>query len=120
SLFATEGESGLEVVTPTDGDWFGRALAQPVDLSAYSALKFDLKTGATGTSGEFAIQVGAANAWCQGGLWAWTNANSTRTVRAAISGIECPQGVTLDMTQVRGVWVYLKDGTFQIDNVRAD
>jgi len=31
-----------------------------------------------------------------------------------------PAGVTLDPAQIRGIWVFLKDGTFQIDSVRAE
>ncbi|XXY51844.1 NPCBM/NEW2 domain-containing protein [Sorangium sp. So ce269] len=122
-LFHTDGEHGLEVVSPTDGNWFGRALAEPLDLSGHTVFKFDVKTGETGTSGEIAVQIGREAgdpAWCQGGLWTWTNANASKTIKAAISGIECPQGVELDLTQVTGIWVYLKGGTFQIDNVRAE
>jgi alpha-galactosidase len=120
TLFHTDGENGLEVVSPADGNWFGRALSAPLDLSAYSTFMYEVKTGPNGTSGEIAIQVGAANSWCQGGLWTWTNANSSRTIKEAVSGIQCPPGVTLDLTRVTGIWVFLKGGTFQIDNVRAE
>ncbi|WP_159397391.1 NPCBM/NEW2 domain-containing protein [Sorangium cellulosum] len=123
ALFHTDGEYGLEVVSPTDGNWFGRALAEPLDLTGHTVFKFDVKTGETGTSGEIAVQIGQDEgnpAWCQGGLWTWTNANSSKTIKAAISGIECPSGVELDLSRVTAVWVYLKGGTFQIDNVRAE
>ncbi|WP_438028594.1 NPCBM/NEW2 domain-containing protein [Sorangium sp. So ce233] len=120
ALFRTDGEYGLEVVAPTDGNWYGRAMAEPLDLSAHTTFKFDVKTGETGTSGEIAIQVGEGNAWCQGGLWTWTNANSSKTIKASVSGIECPHGVPLDLTRVTGIWVYLKGGTFHIDNVRVE
>jgi alpha-galactosidase len=120
SSFYTDGQAGLEVVAPTDGNWFGRRLAEPLDLSAFSRLKVDLKTGAAGTSGEFALQLGSASSWCQGSLWTWTNANRTVTLARSLDELACPAGASHDLTQVRAVWVFLKGGTFQIDNVRAE
>jgi alpha-galactosidase len=120
TAFHTEGEHGLQVLTPTTGNWFGKALAEPLDLTGTGRLKFDVKTGATGTTGEIAIQVGADWSWCQGGLWAWTNPNSSRTITEDVEAIECPAGVTLDLSQVRAVWVFLNGGDVYIDNVRAE
>ncbi len=118
--FHTEGDRGLEVVAPTDGNWFGRSLTTPLDLTAFSTLKVDLQTSAEGTSGEFALQVGASSAWCQGSLWTWTNPKRTGTIKRSLNEIACPSGTTLDLSDVRGIWVFLKAGTFQIDNVRAE
>jgi alpha-galactosidase len=120
TLFATDGASGLEVTSPADGNWFGQRLAAPLDLSAFSTLRYDVQTGTAGSPGEFALEVGAAPTWCQGGLWTWTNASSSKTITRAFSDIECPGGVTLDLTQVRAIWVFLKDSTVQIDNIRAE
>lgn len=61
-MFHTDGEKGLEVTSPADGNWFKRAA----------------------------------------------------------STLACPAGATLDLTQVRAVWVFLKGGTFTIDNLRAE
>ena len=120
AAFQTDGAQGLEVTAPTDGNWFGAAFATAQDLSAFSTFKVDLKTGAVGTPGELAIQIGAANTWCQGSLWGWTNPNRTGTIKRNLSELACPVGTTLDLTQVRAIWVFLKAGTFQIDNVRAE
>lgn len=35
-------------------------------------------------------QVGPDYAWCQGGLWTWTNAGSSRTVQEEIDDLSCP------------------------------
>ncbi|MET0410375.1 MAG: NPCBM/NEW2 domain-containing protein [Polyangiaceae bacterium] len=120
SAFASAGSQGLEVTSPVDGNWFGLRLAAPLDLSAFSTLRYDVKTTTTGTPGELALEVGPNATWCQGGLWTWTNANASKTITRAFDQIECPAGTTLDTSQVRGIWLYLKDGTFTIDNVRAE
>jgi alpha-galactosidase len=119
TAFATDGAQGLEVTSPTDGNWFGLRLPETLDLSAFSTLRYDVKTTAIGTPGEFAVEVGPNATWCQGGLWTWTNANASKTITRAFDEIECPAGTTLDKSQIRGIWLFLKDGTFTIDNVRA-
>jgi len=118
--FATNGSTGLEVTSPVDGNWFGRRFSTPLDLSAFTTLRYDVKTDTLGTPGEFALEVGPDASWCQGGLWTWTNANSSKTIERRFEEIECPEGVTLDRSQILGLWLFLKDGTFQIDNVRAE
>jgi len=120
TVFHTDGDYGLEVVSPADGNWFGRSLAAPLDLSGKSMLKYDVKTGVNGTSGEIAIEVGPNSSWCQGGLWTWTNPNSSETIKRKFSEISCPAGVTMDLTQIQAIWVFLKGGTFYIDNVRVE
>jgi alpha-galactosidase len=122
TAFHTAGSQGLQLTSPGDGNWFGRVLAAPLDLTGKTLLAFDLKTGEIGTSGEFAVQVGAgANpAWCQGGKWTWTNPNSSRTIKTAFSEMTCPAGTTMDVSQIGAVWVFVKGGTFTIDQVRAE
>jgi alpha-galactosidase len=124
AVFHTDGSQGLEVVSPADGNWFGRRFDQPLDqaldLTGKSLLKYDIKTTTNGTANEFALQVGPDWMWCQGGLWSWTNPSSSQTVTRKLSEITCPGGVPLDITQVHAVWVFLKDGTFHIDNIRAE
>ena len=120
SAFHTDGSHGLEVVSPVDGNWFGRPLAQPLDLTGKTTLKYDIQTGSNGTAGEIALQVGPDSMWCQGGLWSWTNPAASQTVQRKLSQITCPGGVALDTAQIRAVWVFLKDGTFQIDDLRAE
>jgi alpha-galactosidase len=118
--FHTDGGHGLEVFSPVDGDWYGRTLDPALDLTGKTMLKYDVQTGSNGTSNEFALQVGPDLMWCQGGLWSWTNPNSSQTVTRKLSQITCPAGAPLDVAQIRAVWVFLKDGTFRIDNVRAE
>lgn len=120
NLFHTDGEYSLEVVSPADGNWFGQSFEQPLDLSAFSMLKFDLKTGEEGTTTEVAFHIGDALNWCSGSLWTWTDAYSTRTIKAEFNGIECPEGVEKDFTDIRAIWLFVKAATVQIDNVRVE
>jgi alpha-galactosidase len=121
TAFHTDGDHGLLVHTPVNGNWFGLNLATPLDLTGTSMLKFDMKAAGTGSVGEFAIQVGPDFSWCQGGQWTWTNPNSSRTVTRGFNQISCPAGVTLDRSQIRGVWVFLNGGgDVSIDNIRAE
>jgi alpha-galactosidase len=120
SDFATEGTHGLAVSTPVSGNWFGRTLDEPIDLSGRTAFSFDVLAGTTGTSGEIALQVGEAQTWCQGGHWAWTNAGASRTITESVDDIECPSGIPLDLSDIRGIWVFLNGGgTAKIDNIRT-
>jgi alpha-galactosidase len=118
--FCTDGTRGLEVTSPADGNWFGRSFPTPLDLSKKSRLAFDVKTGAVGTVGEFAVEIGPEKKWCQGGRWAWVNPNSTKTIKVDFEEISCPTGTSLDRAQIRGVWVFLKNATVVIDQVRAE
>jgi alpha-galactosidase len=120
TAFHTEGTNGLEVTSPADGNWFGRSFPTPLDLSKKSRLAFDIKTGDAGTPGELAVEVGADKKWCMGGRWAWTNPKSTKTIKVDFKSIHCPAGTSLDQAQIRGIWVFVKAGTFVIDQVRAE
>ncbi|WP_422770346.1 NPCBM/NEW2 domain-containing protein [Plantactinospora sp. WMMC1484] len=121
STFHTEGSHGLTVSTPKDGNWFGRTFAEPLDLSGADRLRFDARAGGLGTVGEIAVQVGPDFAWCQGGLWTWINPHASRTVTEEVSDLSCPAGVTLDLSQVRAVWIFLNGGgEVHVDNVRAE
>jgi alpha-galactosidase len=120
-LFHTEGANGLKVSTPVAGNWFGRPLATPLDLSGATMIEFDLKAGDVGTVGEIAVQVGEELSWCQGGLWTWTNPHSSKTVTERFDQLSCPAGVTLDRSDIRAVWVFLNTGgEVFIDNIRAE
>lgn len=120
TAFHTEGGAGLQVTSPADGNWFGRALAAPLDLTGKTHLAFDLKTADAGTSGELAVQVGPGGTWCQGGAWAWTNPNSSKTIKTAFTDMSCPVGTELQLSQISAVWVFVKAGTFLIDQLRAE
>jgi alpha-galactosidase len=120
STFHTDGKGGLEVTGPTDGNWFGRVLDKPLDLRGKSRLAFDIQAGSSGTSAELAVQFGPNATWCQGGHWAWVNPNSSRTIATALDELGCPPNSPLDPAQIKAVWVFIKGGTFRIDNVRAE
>jgi alpha-galactosidase len=120
TAFHTDGKGGLEVTSPADGNWFGRVLDKPLDLRGKSRLAFDIQTGSSGTSAELAVQFGPSHTWCQGGHWAWVNPNSSKTIATALDELGCPPGTPLDPAQIQAVWVFLKGGTFRIDNVRAE
>ncbi|WP_203753964.1 NPCBM/NEW2 domain-containing protein [Actinoplanes cyaneus] len=121
SAFATDGTHGLQVEPPVNGNWFGVALTSPLDLTGTRALKYDVRAGQAGTSGEIAIQAGPDNTWCQGGKWAWTNAHASRSITESIDDISCPGGAPPDPTQVHGIWVFLNGGAAaEIDNIRAE
>jgi alpha-galactosidase len=122
TAFHTDGAHGLAARTPLSGNWFGRALPAPLDLTGASALKFDVRAGTTaGTVGEIAVQVGPNSAWCQGGRWAWVNPGTSRTITEAIDEIECPAGVELDLSQVTAAWVFLNGGDEAfVDNFRME
>jgi alpha-galactosidase len=69
TAFHTDGNSGLQVTISVAGNWFGLILSTPLGLTGKTTLKYDVKTGAVGTSGEIAVQIGPSLTWCQGGLW---------------------------------------------------
>ncbi|MEU4240860.1 NPCBM/NEW2 domain-containing protein [Actinoplanes sp. NPDC026619] len=121
TAFHTDGAAGLLVHTPVNGNWFGRALDAPLDLTGTSGLKFDMRVETAGSVGEIAVQVGDAFTWCQGGQWTWLNPGDSRTISRSFDEISCPSGTTLDKADIRAVWVYLNTGgNVAIDNVRAE
>ncbi|MET8148791.1 NPCBM/NEW2 domain-containing protein [Actinoplanes sp. NPDC005259] len=119
--FHTDGGYGLAVTTSAGGNWFGSRPAAPLDLSGRTTFKFDLRAGGAGTVGEIAVQVGSAGSWCQGGFWTWTNPGASRTVTRHLTDIDCPLGVTLDLSQVTGIWIFLNTGgVHHVDNLRVE
>ena len=120
TAFHTDGSAGLQITAVPDGNWFGASFAAPLDLSRASHLAFDIKTDSTGTPGELAVETGVAKVWCQGGRWAWTNPGSSKTIKASFKELSCPGGAKVDPAQITGVWVFVKGGTFVIDQVRAE
>lgn len=116
STFHTDGTYGLHV-DATGGGWFGASLPAGVDVSAKSALKVDLRTGAAATSVDIAVQVGSSYTWCQG-TFGWVAPNATATFTAEVStGFSCD---ATTLTDIRAIWVYLSPGSFDLDNVRAE
>jgi mannan endo-1,4-beta-mannosidase len=117
STYHTDGSFGLHV-DAADGGWFGTNLATPVDISAKSALKVDVRTGAAaGTSVDIAVQVGSTFTWCQG-AFAWVPQSTTTTFQADLTnGFSCD---ATTLTDIRAIWVYISPGAFDLDNARAE
>ncbi|WP_214106936.1 cellulase family glycosylhydrolase [Acrocarpospora catenulata] len=115
SAFATDGTSGLRITS--NNAWFGAAFPEPVNLSGKSTFKWDLKTGAAGTSVAVALQYGPGWSWCQSSF-TWANQDSTVPVEIDLtSAMSCSLE---DLADVRGMFVWVSPGSFDIDNIRAE
>lgn len=115
--FHSEGAAGLRVTT-ADGGWFGVAgLPERVDLSAKAVLRYELRTGATGTSYSIAVQTGDASTWCQS-TWGYAGAGGTTTVEVDLStAMSCDAAALSD---VRAVYLWFDgNGVHDIDHLRA-
>ncbi len=116
--FHTGGAHGLHVTT-ADGGWFGlTGLAEPLDLSNKSYLRYDLRTGALGTSYSIAVQTGPDWTWCQSS-WGWAEAGGTVTVEAdLLDAMSCDSTALAD---VRAIYVWFNGGAeFDVDTLRAE
>ncbi|WP_415787974.1 cellulase family glycosylhydrolase [Deinococcus saxicola] len=122
TAFHTDGAAGLHV-SAQGGGWFGLDLPAPLDLSGKAHLKFDLKTGAAGTSQNVALKVGDSFQWCQLPSWGYVNADTTTTVDVDLNAAFDCGGAgqkPLDVASVRSLYVFFGAGEFDLDNVRAE
>jgi mannan endo-1,4-beta-mannosidase len=117
--FATEGTSSLKF-TAINGGWLGVTFPTPVNLAGKTHIKVDIKTLGTGTSQNVALQIGPSFEWCQGN-WGWVNSDSTATTDIdLVGGFSCDIS-TKPMNDVRGMYIFFSgNGTFYLDNVRAE
>jgi mannan endo-1,4-beta-mannosidase len=116
--FHPQGAAGLRV-SSVDGGWFGIApLPQKVDLSGKASLKYELRTGAAGTSTSVAVQTGDAWTWCQSSF-GWVNADTTTTVTIDLTTAMSCDGTALADVRVIYLWIS-GGGTFDIDYIRAE
>jgi mannan endo-1,4-beta-mannosidase len=115
--FHTDGSFGLHV-DAVEGGWFGTAFAEPLNLSTKSSLRFDLRTGAAaGTSRSVALQVGPSFSWCQS-TFVWVPQDtSTTAVIDLLSEMSCDPATLND---VRGIFLWISPGAFDLDHVRAE
>lgn len=113
--FATDGSASLQV-DATSGAWFGLDFSSSVNLTGKTRLKFDLKTGAAGTSQSVALKLGDSYTWCQA-PWSNINANTTTTVDIDLTNLGCSAP---DLSKVQSIYVWFSAGTFYLDNVRAE
>lgn len=120
--FHIDGAWGLKLTNTSGGGWRGAVLPQALDLSAVTRLRFDVKTGATGTTGNIAFQVGDAWQWCELPTWSWIDPNTTATIDTDLTqNFKC-NGVVQPMARarIRAIYVYYGTGVFWQDNFRAD
>jgi mannan endo-1,4-beta-mannosidase len=114
--YASQGSYSLKVTT-VDGGWFGVSFGVPVNLTGKTHIKFEIKTLATGTSMDAAIQVGANWEWCQG-PFTFINSNTTTTVDIDLLNLSC---ALPNLSQVNGMYIFFSGGgIFYVDNVRAE
>jgi mannan endo-1,4-beta-mannosidase len=116
--FHTAGAYGLRAVT-AEGGWFGTTnwAAEPVNLSGKTHVRYDIRTGATGTSISVALQTGSSFTWCQSG-WGWVNPDTTTVVEIDLASMGCDLASFAD---VRTMYVWFSAGaTYDIDHVRAE
>ena len=118
STFHTQGASSLEV-DANSGEWFGVQYGTALNLTGKTHLKWDVQA-TVGTSQELAIQAGSGWSWCQGGNWAWLNANTSTTMDVDLTTLDCG---TADLSQIHGLYIYMGNGgagAIYIDNLRAE
>jgi len=122
TAYHTHGAAGLHVVS-NGGAWFGVAFPQPVDLTGKISLKYDIRTGsAAGTSANVALQVGDGWTWCQG-PWTWVPQDQDSTVDIdLLNTVNCDGGLVFadELHDVRGMFIWISPGEFDLDNVRAE
>lgn len=121
SSFHTEGANSLQIDTTGSG-WFGVSMPVAADFTGKTNLKFDLKTGAIGSSLSVVLQIGSGWTWCQS-PWSSVNAGTTTAVDIDITTLADPSSNPCniaDLSQVHAIYVYLNGGgSFNIDNVRV-
>ncbi len=122
SDYCTDGTYSLEV-DPTKTGWFGAEFAAAQNISGKSAVSADVKTvrGSPLTNLAIQLKVGDGYVWCQSP----DDLNATGTVTLDLGTMACTaRNHTVrrpsDLTQLTQVWLYLHEGSFRVDNVRAE
>src|SRR5262249_44132713 len=117
--FATDGTYGLRIDNTGPGSWYGLELSTPLDLNAYATLRFDVKTGAAGTSKNISFKIGGSYEWCQLPSWGWIDPNTTTTVEIDLQqNFACNSSKPLNRADIRAIYVFYSPGTFIQDNFR--
>jgi hypothetical protein len=119
SDFATDGDFSLQV-DPSKAGFFGTEFARPIDLSGKSAVRVDVETVVSElpkTKIAIQLDVRERSFWCGS-----DNLDATGTVTldfATMRGPDCRPRPS-DLTEVTAVWLYLNEGSYRVDNVRAE
>jgi mannan endo-1,4-beta-mannosidase len=118
--FATEGSFSLKV-TPTGGGWFGVEYASPISLAGKTHVTWDLKTTASGTPQELALQTGTNFDFCSAGGFQFIAPNTTTSIDIDLTTLDCG-GATPDLTQIHNFYIFMGNSgpdPIYIDNVQA-
>lgn len=111
--FATDGAFGLEV-TGTTNNWFGRIFAEPLDLSARRAIRYDVQTLADDT--QTAVRVFFGEVRCQS-PFGDVPANTTTQVEIDLMNLNC-DGPRPANGRATSLYLRFSPGTFRLDNVQ--
>jgi hypothetical protein len=79
-------------------------------------------TVAVATTANVALQVGEGWTWCQG-PWTWVPQDQDTTVDIdLLNTVNCDGGVVFadEVHDVRGMFIWISPGEFDLDNVRAE
>jgi len=104
----------------TSGAWFGLDISAPLNIASKTHFKFEVKTGAAGTSQNVVFKIGDSYEWCQAAL-GYINANTITTIDLDLTqNYQCNSSKPLDLTKIHGIYFYFSPGTFYIDALRAE
>lgn len=112
---ATADGSGRLAITSANS-WFGAQLAEPVDLSTRSTLRFDL-VATTGTSPILALQLGPEWAWCQAAPLQWTTSPATGADAITFDLTTLDDACAALLGETRAVNIWFNTGEHVIDEV---
>ena len=82
---------------------------------------WDIKTTASGTSQELALQTGSGFDFCSAGNFQFLNPNTTTTIDIDLATLDCGGG-TVDLSQIHNFYIFLGNAgpdPIYLDNVRA-
>jgi hypothetical protein len=115
--FSTHGRFGLEVTGSANNNWYGVALASPLDLSERRAIAYDISVGPVdGTNRGARIFFGPVR--CQSPQ-TWVPQNTVETLEIDLRSMNCTGGEP-DFTQATSLYLRFSAGTFHIDNVQIE
>jgi hypothetical protein len=123
SDYSTDGAHGL-AVDPTNEGFFGTEFAAPQNISGSRSVSADVEiVRGDDTRSNLAIQlkVGDDYVWCQSPIDLVASGTVTLhfgTMDCSVNDQHVPR--PSDLTQLTQVWLYLHEGSFRVDNVRAE
>lgn len=122
--YATSGTKSLKLTISAEG-WMGADFAELKDFSGKTKIVYDIKTtdAATNTM-TFVLKEGDTGRWCETKPDSWLEAGKTQTVTLDVTvNFQCydpAETRKVNLSQIKGFYLYMKAGTFYIDNVRFE